>query len=155
MTGAFHVASDAGEARWWGSGLAVIKATADRTDGRLSVMEITEAPGYEAPLHVHHGEDEAFYVLDGELTFEVGGDEFPAAPGDFVFGPRGVPHRYRVGPAGCRLLFVLTPGGFEAVVRAMSVPAGARELPDREHGVPDGEAAFAAAARHGVEALDG
>jgi hypothetical protein len=49
--------------------------------------------------------------------------------GDYVFGPRGIPHRYTVGSAGCRMLFILTPGGFENLVIAMSAPASHRTLP--------------------------
>ena len=53
-------------ARWWLDGLAVIKAGAADTNGQLTVVEVTEPPNAEAPLHVHHREDEAFYVLEGE-----------------------------------------------------------------------------------------
>ena len=67
------VSSDGGEARWWFGSLAVIKATAADTGGQMSLVEVTEAPGYEAPLHVHHREDEGFWILEGDATFEVGG----------------------------------------------------------------------------------
>ena len=56
------IASDEGEARWWGGGLAVLKATAADTGGQMTIVEVTEPPGTEAPLHVHHKEDEAFWV---------------------------------------------------------------------------------------------
>ena len=100
-----------GEARWWFGCLAEIKLTAEQTGGLLTIIEITEPPGSEAPLHVHHRDDETFWILDGDLTFEVGGETIPAAAGDVVFGPRGVPHRYTVGANGCRMLFIMTPGG--------------------------------------------
>ena len=57
---------DAGDARWWFGGLAVIKATAADTGGQMSIIEITEPPGAEAPLHVHHREDEGFLAPRGE-----------------------------------------------------------------------------------------
>jgi hypothetical protein len=66
------VRRDEGDARWWFGGLAVIKATATDTGGQMTIVEMTEPPGAEAPLHVHHREDEAFWVLDGDVTFEVG-----------------------------------------------------------------------------------
>lgn len=69
----------------------------------MSIVEITEPPGAEAPLHVHHKEDEAFCVLDGSVTFEVGGATLEAGPGDVAYGPRDVPHRYTIGPEGCRM----------------------------------------------------
>src|SRR5262245_10516964 len=96
-------------ARWWFDSLAVIKAGAADTNGQLTVIEVTEPPNAQAPLHVHHREDEAFYVLDGSATFYVGDDVVvEARAGDFAFGPRDVPHRYSVGPEGCRMLFLCT-----------------------------------------------
>lgn len=142
-----------GEARWWIDCLAEILITADDTGGALSVLEITEAPGAEAPLHVHHRDDETFVILEGEVTLEVGGATIAARPGDVVFGPRRVPHRYAVGPDGCRMLFVMTPGGFEGLVREMSVPAGARTLPPPADEEPDWEMVAAVAAAHGCELL--
>lgn len=149
------VASDEGEARWWGGGLAVIKASAADTGGQMTIVEVTEPPGAEAPLHVHHNEDEAFWVLDGDATFEIGDTTVEARVGDYAFGPRHIPHRYSVGHAGCRMLFILTPAGFEDVVIAMSEPAGARTLPATSTEEPDMAAMKAIAEAHGGEILDG
>lgn len=130
------VPSTEGEARWWFDGLAVIKATADDTGGQMTILEITEPPNTEAPLHVHHREDEAFWILEGSATFEVGDRTIEAAPGDYLFGPRHIPHRYTVGPDGCRMLFVFAPGGFEHLLRATSRPAASRVLPEPSDGPP-------------------
>jgi quercetin dioxygenase-like cupin family protein len=118
-----------GEAWWWMGCLAVIKATADDTGGQMTIVEISEHPGAEAPLHVHRREDEAFWVLEGEVTFEVGGTTIEAGPGDYAFGPRNIPHRYTVGDEGCQMLFIFTPGGFEDLIRKMSEPAAEHTLP--------------------------
>jgi quercetin dioxygenase-like cupin family protein len=123
------VSSSEGEAWWWLGGLAVIKATAADTGGQMTIVEITERPGTEAPLHVHHREDEGFWVLEGTVTFEVGDTTIEAGPGDYAFGPRNIPHRYTVGEEGCRMLFIFTPGGFEDLIREMSEPAAERVLP--------------------------
>ena len=123
------VPSGEGEALWWSSGLAVVKATAADTGGQMTILEITEPAGSAAPLHVHHGEDEAFWILDGSASFEIGGRTVEASAGDYLFGPRDIPHRYTTGPDGCRMLFILTPGGFEELVRALSRPAASRTLP--------------------------
>lgn len=147
------VAEVAGEARWWADGLAVIQLTAEDSGGALSIIEVTEPPNAAAPLHVHHAEDETFYILEGEVVFELDGVCRTAGPGDVIFGPRGVPHRYDVGNDGARMLFVLTPGGFDAVVRAMSVPATERRLPGRVHEPADPELAWATARAHRVEVL--
>ena len=109
MVDAFAVRTGEGEARWWLGALAVIKATAADTGGHLTVVEVTDPPGVKAPMHVHHSEDEAFWVLEGDVTFEVGGKTIDAGAGDFVFGPRDVPHRYEVGDAGSRMLFMPLP----------------------------------------------
>jgi quercetin dioxygenase-like cupin family protein len=123
------VGKDEGDAYWWFGSLAVIKARAADTGGQLALIEVTEPPGAEAPLHVHHREDEGFWILEGEATFEVGGETIAARAGDYLFGPRDIPHRYSVSDAGCRMLFILTPGGFEELVIAMSEPAATRKLP--------------------------
>ena len=118
-----------GEARWWFGALAEIKATAADTGGQMTIVEVTEPPGMEAPLHVHHRDDESFWILEGEVTFEVGDQTIEASAGDYVFGPRDIPHRFTVGDRGCRMLFILVPGGIEHVIRATSEPAATRTLP--------------------------
>jgi quercetin dioxygenase-like cupin family protein len=125
------VAKDQGEARWWFGSLAVIKTTNADTDGQMTIVEITNAPGFAGPLHVHHREDEGFWILEGDVTFEVGDTIIEAHAGDYVFGPRDIPHRYTVGDAGSRMLFIFTPGGFEDLLIATSEPALNRTLPPR------------------------
>ena len=140
-------------ARWWLDALAVIKTRATDTNGQLTIIEVTEPPNAEAPLHVHHREDEGFYVLDGDVTIHVGDDVVKAGPGDFAFGPRDVPHRYTVGPDGCRMLFICTPGGFEDLVIGMSRPADGLTLPPSSTAEPDWERVGAVAAANGCELL--
>ncbi len=144
---------DVGEARWWLGGLAVIKATAASTGGQLAIIEVTEPPGMEAPLHVHHNEDEGFFVLEGSVTIYVGDESVDARAGDFAWGPRDVPHRYTVGPDGCRMLFVCTPGGFEKLVRDMSEPARSLTLPPPSDEEPDWGHVARVAAANGCELL--
>lgn len=147
------VGKDEGDARWWFGGLAVIKATAADTGGQMAIIDVTEPPGAEAPLHVHHREDEGFWLLEGSATFEVGGTIIEAEAGDYLFGPRDIPHRYTVGAAGCRMLFIMTPGGFEDFVIATSEPAGSRTLPPPSEEEPDLEGLAAMARAYGGELL--
>lgn len=147
------VASDEGEARWWLGGLAVIKVTAAETGGQMSIIDVTGPPGDEAPWHVHHREDEGFWLLEGSATFEVGETAIEAQAGDYLFAPRDIPHRYAVGADGCRMLFIMTPGGFEEMVIAMSEPAGSRTLPPPPEEEPDWEHVAAVAAAYGCELL--
>jgi quercetin dioxygenase-like cupin family protein len=145
------VHADEGEARWWFDGLAVIKATAADTGGQMTIVEMTEPPGAEAPLHVHHREDEAFWILEGSATFQVGDATIEAGAGDYLFGPRDVPHRYTVGGNGCRMLFICTPAGFEDLVIAMSTPAQTRTLPPPSDEEPDFARIAQIAQSHGCE----
>jgi quercetin dioxygenase-like cupin family protein len=147
------VGKDKGDARWWFGSLAVIKATAADTGGQMAIIEVTEPPGAEAPLHVHHREDEGFWLLEGSATFEVGGMTIEAKAGDYLFGPRDIPHRYTVGAAGCRMLFIMTPGGFEEFVIATSEPASSQTLPPPSEVEPDFDRLAAMALAYGGELL--
>src|SRR5918997_3750609 len=135
----FGLGKGEGNARWWGGGLATIKATGKATGGLYSVVEVLEPQGAQAPLHLHRKEDEAFYVLEGEVTFQVGEETTRARPGSFVFGPKDVPHTYAVDSGPARLLFLLSPPGFEGFVEAISRPAKARTLPPSESEGPSDE----------------
>jgi quercetin dioxygenase-like cupin family protein len=146
------VTTGEGEARWWFGSLAVIKATSADTGGQMTIVEVTCPPGEEAPLHVHHREDEGFWILDGSVTLYVGDETIEAGPGDYALGPRDIPHRYTVGPAGCRMLFICVPGGFENLVKGMSVPAESRTLPP-DLGPPDLEMVARVAEENGCELL--
>ena len=147
------VRSGEGEAIWWFAALAEVKASAAQTGGLLTIVQVTEPPNSAAPLHVHHRDDESFWILEGDITFEVGGETIEAHAGDFVFGPRDIPHRYTVGDSGCRMLFIMTPGGFEGLVRDMGVPAARRELPPEPEDEPDWAHVAAVANAHGCELL--
>ena len=92
-------------------------------------------------------------MLEGDVTFDVGGTIIEAHAGDYAFGPRDIPHRYTVGPSGCRMLFICTPGGFEDLVIAMSQPALSRTLPPPATEEPDWERIAAIAHAHGAELL--
>jgi quercetin dioxygenase-like cupin family protein len=145
-----------GEARWWFGALAELKATAADTGGQMTIVEVTEPPGAEAPLHVHYRDDEGFWILEGDVTFEVGDQTIEASAGDYVFGPRGIPHRFTVGANGCRMLFILLPGGIEDVIRATSEPAQSRVLPPHPEEEPSPgeiEGIKAIVKEHGYELL--
>src|SRR5829696_8623873 len=147
------VDKDGGDARWWFGSLAVIKASVADTGGQMVIIEVAEPPGAEAPLHVHHREDEGFWILEGSATFEVGDTTIEAQAGDYLFSPRDIPHSYTVGDAGCRMLFIMTPGGFEEFIIETSEPAASRTLPPPSEVEPDFERVAAIARAHGAELL--
>jgi mannose-6-phosphate isomerase-like protein (cupin superfamily) len=100
-------------------------AVGEHTGGAYALIETANHPSTAVPLHVHEREDETWFVLEGEYTFEVGGRTFPARPGDYVFGPRNVPDSYanRTG-AVARALIMVTPAGFEGFWRESARLAG-------------------------------
>ena len=121
---------------WFLGNLMVVKATAQSTNGAYGLLESWIPVGASPPLHVHHREDEAFWVLEGTLTIRCGAETYQAAAGSYVFLPRGVPHTFRVdGTAPARMLTLLTPGGGEAFFVEGGRPAERATLPPE--GPPD------------------
>jgi len=118
------------EARWYGNSLWEHLIPADATDGKLSVFQATMPAGFSPPRHIHTREDEVFLVLEGEAWFDVDGERRLAGPGTSVYMPRGVPHTFRIKSPVARMLGIMTPGAFEQLFRDLSVPAGARTLPE-------------------------
>ena len=74
----------------------VIKASGTDTLGQLGVMESAYPPALSVRPHVHAGEDEMFYLLEGELTGFCDGDQWTATAGSFVFVPRDHLHGFTV-----------------------------------------------------------
>jgi len=142
-----------GDARWAFGGLATLKATSETTNGRVFVVEQLAPRGAGSPLHVHRREDEWFYVLEGELTFWVGGRVVDAPAGSFVYGPRDIPHTFVVASEEARFLLVTEPGDFSGFLRAASEPAPRLEIPPAPTGPPDIAGLAALAAEYGVEIL--
>ena len=148
--------SGEGEAWWWFGLLATIKATGEQTGGRYSLVEILAPDGYEAVLHVHHQEDEGFYILEGEMTFYVGDQTIKARPGSFLFGPKDVPIPLGVDSGPAKLLFVFTPAGFEGLIRETGEPARSLIVPPQLDEEPDEvemERMAVIDARYGTETL--
>lgn len=136
---------------WWQGSLMRIKARAEETGGALGLVEGTFYEGFGPPLHVHSREDEAFYVLDGEVRFRQGEDEFVAGAGTWVWGPRGVPHAFKVESESARALVLVTPGGFERMFEEGGIPASESAEPPEQLYDPD--AAMAISERFGFEVV--
>ena len=81
----------------------LMRSTTETTNGAFGLMEHwMMPPGFASPYHTHHREDEAFYVLEGEVAFVCDGKWLKAGPGTYAFGPRGIPHGFKIvgsGPA--------------------------------------------------------
>ena len=101
------------ESVWWQGALFTIKGRHETTGGALGLVEADFWAGMGTPLHLHNNEDEAFYILDGQIRFRRGDEVFTAGPGAFVLGPRKVPHCFKVLDGGARALVLMTPAGLE------------------------------------------
>jgi quercetin dioxygenase-like cupin family protein len=97
---------------WFSAGMTLKASTPE-----LGVVEVVIHPGDEPPLHIHSREDEWFYLLEGEVTFHVGGENYRATPGAFVSFPCGIAHTFTVESPKARFLVINTPGGFEQMFK--------------------------------------
>ena len=151
MTSAASDVSPREDAFWWQGSLMRITARAEDTGGAFALVEARFYQGFGPPLHVHSAEDEAFYVLEGQIRFRQGEDEFVAGPGAWVWGPRGVPHAFKVESESARALVIVTPGGFERIFEEGGVAVGdSTEPPEQGY---DPEAAIALANRFGFRVV--
>lgn len=145
---AYVLNSHEGTSLWFAGARVVVKALGNRDGAFPSVLEQVVPPGYATPVHVHHTEDESWYVLEGQVTFRCGEATLTAGPGAFVFAPRGVPHvLINAGTEPARTL-IITPPGFGQFVQEASEPAAGPGFPSVP---PDPERLAAIAAKHGID----
>lgn len=148
------LAVDEGEATWFLGHLVTIKTAGEMTGEAFSVTEHFPPAGFGPPPHIHHNEDEAIYVLEGEVSFLWDDRTFRGGPGSYTLLRRGIAHTYKVeGDSPARLLIVTTPAGFERFVRDSGVPADDRTAPVPPATQADIEKMLATAPRYGIEIL--
>lgn len=95
-----------------------ILADSAQTGGQYALLHALVPPQGGTPPHTHSREDEAFYVLEGELVVTIDGQRHVARAGSFVHAPRGIPHYFRnEGATPTVMLVWVVPGGFEAFFR--------------------------------------
>lgn len=125
-----------------------IKADRALTGGQFSLIEQVMPVGFESPWHLHHSEDESFYVLEGRMSLIVNGSSTRLAAGEFAFAPRGIPHGFRIeGEGPARVLVMTTGSDFADFVAATSVSV------DAPPAAPDMAMFVAVAARHNIDIL--
>lgn len=101
----------------------------EQSGGQVAVIETAPGPGAGPPLHVHDF-DEAFYVIAGELTFQVRDELFRVGAGELAFAPRGLPHTFaNLSDAPARQLIVCAPAGFERYFARMAAERQDTEPP--------------------------
>jgi quercetin dioxygenase-like cupin family protein len=137
--------------RWFAGTLMRIIAGSPDTAGALTVIEQQARRGFAPPLHVHHREDTAFFVLDGQLTVRLDADESTIGTGQFVWLPRDVPHSFRVDSAEAHFLEFATPGGVEGFHIDASDVAATPALPLRTE--PDVPRMLSHVGTYGIEII--
>ncbi len=117
------VAPGGGKTFDWHGARVAIKASGSATIGQLAVMESTYPPGLSVPEHRHDGEDELFYLLDGELEGFCGEGRWTAIPGSFVLVPRDQPHGFVVSSdTAARALVIVGPPRLDQQVATTGTP---------------------------------
>lgn len=150
--GPHYATVGSGEALWFLGGLLTQKADGAATGGGFDLVEQLWPAGFAPPPHIHRREEESFYVLEGEVSFQCGEARFRAGPGELVVLPRDVPHTFRVeGDAPARMLALYSPAGAWGFFAAVGQPAAQHELPPPAP--PDIPRLLAIAPEYGIEIL--
>jgi quercetin dioxygenase-like cupin family protein len=125
-----HLAKDEGEGIWFIGSFMRFKATAESTGGAFTLIDEIAGPGRQSPPHIHHSEDETFWIIEGEVTFTCGDEVHVAGPGSFVFLPRDIQHNFRVtSDIPARMLLWISPAGLEGFFKEMGEPGSIDEAP--------------------------
>lgn len=125
-----HRPAGVGPATWAMGSLFEHLAQAEETAGAFGLALVTQPPGVGPPLHVHTYEAEAFYVLEGTMTYRAGEQTYRLEPGSFIYLPKGLPHAFRVtGTSPVRFLGFMVPGRLLGLYDEVGIPAAERRLP--------------------------
>ena len=149
-----HIPPGKGTRSLWVLGeLLTYKVPSQQNGGAYALFEVITQPGVGPPIHIHHREDESFYVLEGEYEFLNGEETLRVGAGSLLYIPKGTLHAHRAVSEGVgRMLVTQTPGGlyerfFEEVGKAVGDEAGPIPFADQ----PDVEKVVKVAAEYGIE----
>ncbi len=146
-----NVPPGAGKTLWVADELMTFKATGEDTAGAYTLTDSVVPPGGGPPPHIHHREDEAFWVLEGELEVTVGEDTARMGAGSFAHLPRGVLHAYEnVGEGPARFLTLVVPAGLERFFEEVGKPGTDLSSPP-SFGEEEVQELLAAAPKYGIE----
>jgi mannose-6-phosphate isomerase-like protein (cupin superfamily) len=122
-----------GPATWAMASLFEHVVGAGQTSGQLGIALVTQPPGVATPLHLHTREAEAFFLLEGRISYRAGEDRYELYDGCFMYLPQGVAHAFRIrGDRPARFLAITTPGGLMGLYDEVGIPARERRLPGED-----------------------
>jgi quercetin dioxygenase-like cupin family protein len=132
--------------------LGSILLSGEDTGGAYCLLDLRVAPGFGVPRHTHTREDEAYFVLSGELEAKVGDETFTLRAGETLIAPRNIPHQLRnSGNVANHYLIMFSPAGFEEFLKATSVPAPDDAVAPSEPPAVAVQNVFELAARYGIQ----
>ena len=131
-----------------------VLASGDQTGGAYALSEARVFPGGGPPPHLHRREDEAFFVLEGTITFTLNGQKVTAGPGTFLQAPRNIPHTFKnETDSPARMLIFVTPPGFEKFIQQFAQPVPSFDSPSLPVTPADIARLMAVAPQFGIEIL--
>ena len=147
-----HLAPDEGKSLWLATDLYTFKAVGEETDGAFALSELTAQPQFGPPPHIHHREDESFYIWEGEFEFLDNDRTFTTGAGSFVYLPKGRLHMHRAaGGAPAKALVLVTPAGVERFIEEAGEPATDKFSSPTPPELPEIERIVAIAQKYGIE----
>jgi mannose-6-phosphate isomerase-like protein (cupin superfamily) len=149
----YQLDENQGEAFWLLGMLQMVKISGKDTGGKYGLIEVVVPTGVGPPWHVHHEEDEWFYVLEGRFSVWVGDEQLSLSPGSFAFGPKGIPHTFYAETDGARTLVGFAPFQFEGFLHEVGERTTEMVLPPPLTEPPDVARLIPIASRNGFDIL--
>jgi mannose-6-phosphate isomerase-like protein (cupin superfamily) len=132
--------------------IVTFKAVSEDTNGQYTLFELRVDPEIGPPQHMHHREDEAFYIQEGELEFQLGDRTVIATPGTFLYSPKGHLHSFKnLTNQRAKMLVWCMPAGIEKYFVEVGVPVDDPEAPSRPATPEAINRVLAAAPKYGIE----
>jgi quercetin dioxygenase-like cupin family protein len=151
--GATHVPPDGGKSFWLLTDLHTFKVVGEDTGGAFALEELMAHTQLGPPPHIHHREDETYYILEGEFEFMDEGRTFTAGPGAFVYLPKGRLHAHKnAGDTPARALVLVVPAGVEEFIEEAGEPATDVSSVPPPPELPELQRIVETAQRYGIEA---
>lgn len=145
---------DQGSSYWVLGDLYTLKAVGEQTDQAYALVEILVQPHNGTPPHIHSREDEAFYIQEGEVEFQLDKQTTVATAGTFLHSPKGQLHRYtNIGSKPAKMLCWVIPAGLEQFFAQVGVPVTNRATQPPKVTPTDIEKVMATAPKYGLEII--